>query len=100
MDVYFRELEPYYLGGVLRPFLQGESSSEENMLQEGGRGNEFIELENVNERVVKNVQQSCDGIPEIESEVLDIPKILESPISSELPMSTPLTEELTQNVLP
>ena len=42
LDAYFRELEPYYFGGVSKNYLQGESSSEEN-----GGGDEFIELENI-----------------------------------------------------
>ena len=95
LDVPFRELEPYYSGGVFGPSLQRESSSENNMLQESDGGDEFIKLENVNERVVKNVQHSCDGILELESEALDIPEMLESSISSDLPMSTPLTKDST-----
>ena len=70
------------------------------MLQKGDGRDEFIELENMNERVVKNVQHSCDGIPEIESEMLDIPEMLESSISSEWQRSIRLTKESTQNVLP
>ena len=42
LDASFRELEPYYSGGVSKISLQGESSSEEN-----GGGDEFIELENI-----------------------------------------------------
>ena len=42
LDASFRELEPYYSGGVSKNSLPGESSSEEN-----GGGDEFIELENI-----------------------------------------------------
>ena len=65
LDASFRELEPYYSGGVSKNSLQGESSSEENggsakfvkleevnaenIQQESGGGDEFIELEEVNE---------------------------------------------------
>ena len=42
LDASFRELEPYYSGGVSKNSLQGESSSEEN-----GGGDEFNELENI-----------------------------------------------------
>ena len=42
LDASFRELEPYYSGGVSKNSLQGESSSENN-----GGGDEFIELENI-----------------------------------------------------
>ena len=42
LDASFRELEPYYSGGVSKNSLKGESSSEEN-----GGGDEFIELENI-----------------------------------------------------
>ena len=83
----FRELEPYYSGGVSKNSLQGESSNEEN-----GGGDEFIELEEVNEHFKHVVQQGCDQNHEIESE--------SPPIPSELPPSTPLTEESTQNVPP
>ena len=82
------------------------------MLQEGGGGEEFIELEEVNERLGGSVQQSYDGIPEIESlresvqhesvqQGYDgIPETENASMSFKLPMSTPLTEESTQNVLP
>ena len=60
LDASFRELEPYYSGGVSNNSLKGESSSEENgggdefielenIQQESGGGDEFIELEKVNE---------------------------------------------------
>ena len=88
LDASFLELEPYYSGGVSRNSLQGESSSEEN----GGGGAEFIELEKVNEHFKHVVQQGCDHNHETESESPLIP--------SELPPSTPLTEESTQNVPP
>ena len=88
LDASFRELEPYYSGGVSRNSLQGESSSEEN----GGGGAAFIELEEVNEHFKHFVQQGCDHNHETESE--------SPPIPSELPRSTPLTEESTQNVPP
>ena len=48
LDASFRELEPYYSGGVSKNYFKGESSSEEN-----GGGDEFIELE--------NIQQESDG---------------------------------------
>ena len=67
--------------------LQGESSNEEN-----GGSDEFIELEEVNEHFKHVVQQGCDQNHETESE--------SPPIPSELPPSTPLTEESTHNVPP
>ena len=71
LDASFRELEPYYSGGVSKNSLQGESSSEENgggdefielenIQQESGGGDEFIELEKVNEHFKHVVQQGCD----------------------------------------
>ena len=87
LDASFRELEPYYSEGVSKNSLQGESSNEEN-----GGGDEFIELEEVNGHFKHVVQQGCDHNHETESE--------SPPIPSELPPSTPLTEESTQNVRP
>ena len=87
LDASFRELEPYYSGGVSKNSLQGESSSEEN-----GGGDEFIELEKVNEHFKHVVQQGCDHNHETGSE--------SPPIPSELPPSTSLTGESTQNVPP
>ena len=103
LDASFRELEPYYSGGVSKNSLQGESSSEENgggdefielenIQQESGGDDEFIELEKVNEHFKHVVQQGCDHNHETGSE--------SPPIPSELPPSTPLTEESTQNVPP
>ena len=108
LDASFRELEPYYSRGVSKNSLQGESSSEENgggaefikleevnaenIQQESGGGDVFIELEEVNEHLKHVVQQGCDHNHETESESPQIP--------SELPPSTPLTEESTQNVPP
>ena len=103
LDASFRELEPYYFGGVSKNSLQGESSSEENgggdefielenIQQESGGGDEFIELEKVNEHFKHVVQQGCDHNHETGSE--------SPPIPSELPPSTPLTEESTQTVPP
>ncbi|KAA8515314.1 hypothetical protein F0562_018456 [Nyssa sinensis] len=92
--------------------IQGESSSEENVQQENGESDEFIELEEVNEQFKQqgrnDVQQGCDHNHETKSEslispeeALVFPDITESPpIPSELPPSTPLTEESTQNVPP
>jgi hypothetical protein len=48
LDASFRETEPYYSGSFSSPSLQGETYTEENGLQKGGGGNEFIELEEVN----------------------------------------------------
>ncbi|KAA8528350.1 hypothetical protein F0562_035705 [Nyssa sinensis] len=91
---------------------RGESSTEENVQQENGRGDEFIELEEVNEHFKQqgrnDMQQCCDHNHETESEslispeeALVFPDITESPlIPLELPPSTPLTEESTQNVPP
>ena len=87
LDASFRELKPYYSGGVSKNSLQGESSNEEN-----GGGDEFIELEEVNEHFKHVVQQGCDQNHETKSEA--------PPIPSELPPSTPLTKESTQNVPP
>ena len=87
LDASFRELKPYYSGGVSKNSLQGESSSEKN-----GGGDEFIELEKVNEHFKHVVQQGCDHKHETGSESPSIP--------SELPPSTPLTEESTHNVPP
>ena len=103
LDASFRELEPYYSGGVSKNSLQRESSSEENgggdefielenIQQESGGGDEFIELEKVNEHFKHVVQQGCDHNHETGSE--------SPPIPSELPPSTPLTKESTQNVPP
>ena len=64
----------------------------ENIQQESGGGDEFIELEKVNEHFKHVVQQGCDHNHETGSE--------SPPIPSELPPSTPLTEESTQNVPP
>ena len=105
LDASFHELESYYSKGVFRNSLQGESSSEENVQQENGENDEFIELEEVNEHFK---QQGYDHNHEIESESLISPKedlffpnITESPpIPSELPMSTPSAEESTQSVPP
>ncbi|KAL6004397.1 hypothetical protein ACLOJK_004950 [Asimina triloba] len=64
-----------------------DSSREENVQQENGRGDEFIELEEVNELFKQqgrnDVQQGCD--PEE---------------ASEFPPSTPLIKESIQNVPP
>ena len=103
LDASFRELEPYYSGGVSKNFLQGGSSSEENgggdefielenIQQESCGDDEFIELEKVNEHFKHVVQQGCDHNHETGSE--------SPPIPSKLPPSTPLTEESTQNVPP
>ena len=112
LDASFRELEPYYSGGVSRNSLQGENSSEENVQQENGRGDEFIELEEVNEHFKQqgrnDEQQGRDHnhVTESESlispeEALFYPDITASPpIPSELSLSTPLTEESTKNVPP
>ena len=89
LDASFRELEPYYSGGVSKNFLQGESSSEENgggaefieleevnaenIQQESSGGDEFIELEEVNEHFKHVVQQGYDHNHETESESPQIP---------------------------
>lgn len=100
MNASFHELEPYYSGGVFGPSLHGDSYNKENGLQEGGGGDKFIELEEMNERFGKSVQQGYASIPEIESELLEqlenklgVSDMTESSMPSELPMSTPLTEE-------
>ena len=64
----------------------------EKIQQESGGGDEFIELEEVNEHFKHVVQQACDQNHETESE--------SPPIPSSFPPSTPLTEESTQNVPP
>ncbi|KAF2295782.1 hypothetical protein GH714_033956 [Hevea brasiliensis] len=81
LDASFHESEPYYSGGVATHPLQGESSSKENVLQEGGV--EFFQLEEMNEQF---------GIPEIENEVsvpasipLEVgPKSMSVPVSVSL----------------
>ena len=112
LDASFLELEPHYCRGVSSNSLQGENLSEENVQQENGGGDEFIELEEVNEffkqQGCNDVQQFCDHNHEMESdslispeEALVLPDIIESsPIPSNLPPSTPLIEESTQNVPP
>lgn len=47
-EVSFRESEPYYSEGVSTPFLSEENSTEGNMLQKDGGGDEFLELQEVN----------------------------------------------------
>ena len=84
LDASFRELEPYYSGGVSKNSLHGKSSSEENgggdefiesenIQQESGGGDEFIELEKVNEHFKHVVQQGCDHNHETGSESPPIP---------------------------
>ena len=48
LDVSFRESEPYYLGGVSKSSLQGESHSKENTRC---AGQEFLDLENLEEQL-------------------------------------------------
>ncbi|KAH9726803.1 hypothetical protein KPL70_008430 [Citrus sinensis] len=105
LDVSFHELEPYYSGGVSYHSLQGESLCEENGQRENEGGDEFVELEDMVEKLQNGdgneVQQGCDNMTETEcdpSNFLDMSEAQSRPL--ELPMSTPLTEELTESVPP
>ena len=107
LDASFHETEPYYSGSFSSPSLQGETYTEENGLQKGGGGNEFIELEEVNTWLENGGQQGFESMPENDNDVLeqlemtaDASDMAESSIPSELPTSAPSPEESTQNVLP
>ena len=107
LDASFRETEPYYSRNFSGPSLQGETYTEENGLQRGGGGNEFIELEKVNTWLEKSGQQVFESIPGNDNDVLeqlempaDAPDMAESSKPLKLPTFTPSPEESTQNVLP
>lgn len=51
LDASFHELEPYYFGGVSDYSLNGESSSEENGQWQNEGGDEFVELEDIVEKL-------------------------------------------------
>ncbi|KAH9726800.1 hypothetical protein KPL70_008430 [Citrus sinensis] len=92
-------------GGVSYHSLQGESLCEENGQRENEGGDEFVELEDMVEKLQNGdgneVQQGCDNMTETEcdpSNFLDMSEAQSRPL--ELPMSTPLTEELTESVPP
>ena len=105
----FRESEPYYSKGFSRSSLQGEISSEEKILREGGnKGDEFLELEEIGEFFGKITQKGCD-IPEVQNESKASPRnepdssdSLQSNseflVDEELPTSAPLAKESTENV--
>uniref|UniRef100_A0A6N2KJR5 Reverse transcriptase Ty1/copia-type domain-containing protein n=1 Tax=Salix viminalis TaxID=40686 RepID=A0A6N2KJR5_SALVM len=97
LDTSFHEMEPYYSGGASGSSLQGEKNNEEN--------DDLFELEE-NGRMVENYFDETreNNVAPLDSEDLEhcIDQNLPSSppsSSSELPMSTPLTEESTQNVL-
>lgn len=81
LNVSFRELEPYFSEEVSTPSLQGENSTEENMLQKDDRVDEFLKLEEVNERLGRSGQQSLKSIHEV---------LVHSENESESPMNTEL----------
>lgn len=62
---------------------------------ETGKGDDFLEHGEVNERVGKSGQQICDNIHEV---LVYTENGSELPMNIELPMLTPLTEESGQNV--
>ncbi|KAF2286069.1 hypothetical protein GH714_010150 [Hevea brasiliensis] len=104
------------------PHKMGESSSEENVLQEGNRGGEleFSQLEEMNEQfgnpeieneasvpvsVLLEVRPESVSVPasvplkvELESQVVPLEDRSESLMLKELPVIIPLTKESTQNV--
>lgn len=67
------------------------------MSQQGSRGDGFLELEEVNERIERIGQQSFDSIHEV---LVHSKNGSESPVNIELPMLTPLTEKSIQNIDP
>ncbi|XP_073110076.1 uncharacterized protein [Elaeis guineensis] len=84
---------------VSTPSLQEENFSEESMLQEGNRGDEFFELKKMNEKFGTSNPQNFDNISVIENEeVVPSEDKSQSPMAAELPMLIPLTDESTQNV--
>ena len=87
LDASFREFEPYYSGGVHGSSLQGESNNEEN--------EDIFELEE-NEGL-NEMRPDCDNL----EFYIDRNDLRNDPsISLELPTTTPLTEESTENVSP
>ncbi|KAH9726802.1 hypothetical protein KPL70_008430 [Citrus sinensis] len=106
-DILTRKILGYGVrrGGVSYHSLQGESLCEENGQRENEGGDEFVELEDMVEKLQNGdgneVQQGCDNMTETEcdpSNFLDMSEAQSRPL--ELPMSTPLTEELTESVPP
>lgn len=97
LDFSFRKPEPYYSEGVSTLSLQRENSSEENMLQKESGGDGFLEQEEVNKRLGRSGQQSLENIHEV---LVHSENESESPMNTDLPMLTLLTEESIQNVDP
>ncbi|KAK2990718.1 hypothetical protein RJ640_003786 [Escallonia rubra] len=88
-------LSIYHPRGVSVPFLQGENFDEENMLPKDSRGDEFLELEEVNERFGRHFEQnSLQDSHKTESKILA--PLEEQMKVVELPMLTPLTEGSTR----
>ena len=105
LDASFHELEPYYSRGVSDYSLHGESSSEKNGQRQNEGGGEFVELEDIVEKLQNDdgneVQPGCDNMTETECNppnFLEMFEALSRPPG--LPMSTPLTEELNESVPP
>ena len=69
LDTSFHESEPYYSGKIFTSSLRGENFSEESMLQEGNREDEFFELKKVNEKFGTSNPQNFDNISVIENEI-------------------------------
>ncbi|KAF2302073.1 hypothetical protein GH714_032325 [Hevea brasiliensis] len=105
------KLDPCAKRGSCYTSSSRESSSKENVLQEGGV--EFFQLEEMNEQfgileneVLVPVSIPLEVGPELsvplevgpESQVIPLEDRSESPMLAELPVITPLIEESTQNV--